>query len=440
MNTGILKKVYIAFGRIANKIPYSFVPKVGSIYCSAQKDIEIFEKSKNKEELIFKKVHAIVEYAIKNIKFYQDFYKEKGFDIEDLKSFDDIVKIPVVTKENLMNCPIDDRSCAIKFKYLANTGGSTGKPLSFYKTRDLQVKEMAYYHYAWQKLGYRKSDLRLQFVGRLATHGEIIYDITKNELKVDVYTPFESILKQIADVKGVKYLQGYPSVIYEFALFCEQNRILFEKSGLNVSLKGIFLNSEYPYPLYRMKIEQVFGVNTIAGYGHTEGGALAFDIGNHLYEVFQSYGYVEPLKMEDGIHLLCTTYDNFASPLIRYDTNDLMDEVEMKGGILRSFKMTNGGRNGQYIEDKNGKKISLTGLIFGKHHQLFKYCSQLQISQSEKGKATIYYVPIIEIPSNVTPIELFDSSNTDVDFSFKKVPEPIKTKAGKVLLLVKEIM
>lgn len=165
---------------------------------------------------------------------------------------------------------------------------------------------------------------------------------------------------------------------------------------------------------------------------------MGMDFGSGEYEVQQSYGYSESIEMNDGIHLIGTSYDNIASPMIRYDTNDLMDEVIIEDGILKKIKMTNGGRNGQYVIDNEGKKISLTGLIFGKHHDLFKYCSQLQISQSENGKATIYYVPILELPKNFEPANMFDDSGINIEFYFKEISEPIRTKAGKVLLLVKE--
>jgi phenylacetate-CoA ligase len=101
--------------------------------------------------------------------------------------------------------------------------------------------------------------------------------------------------------------------------------------------------------------------------------------------------------------------------------------------------MTTGGRIGQYVEDKDGKKLSLTGLIFGKHHDLFDYCSQLQVSQKNRGEIIIYYVPIRELPSNIPPSQLFDSAGLKLDISFKKIDQPIKTTSGKVLLLVDEL-
>ena len=104
--------------------------------------------------------------------------------------------------------------------------------------------------------------------------------------------------------------------------------------------------------------------------------------------------------------------------------------------ILQSFDMSSGGRSGQYLEDAKGNRVSLTGLIFGKHHALFNYCSQLQISQNVKGEAVVYYVPITKLPKDFNPAEHFDADDVDMTFSFVSIPEPIRTKAGKVLLKV----
>ena len=48
------------------------------------------------------------------------------------------------------------------------------------------------------------------------------------------------------------------------------------------------------------------------------------------------------------------------------------------------------GRSGDFFEDRNGKKIPLTALIFGRHHKAFDLADYIQIGQSEPGKATLY--------------------------------------------------
>jgi phenylacetate-CoA ligase len=253
----------------------------------------------------------------------------------------------------------------------------------------------------------------------------------------NIYMPFDKLIDELSKIgSDIKFIQGYPSVLYELAIYLERNQELFIKSGLKDNIKGVFLNSEYPYPKYRKKIEEVLRCKTLASYGHTEGCILAFDFGENIYEVNQSYGYAEVKEINGEKHLIGTSYDNLSSPFIRYDTGDIVDNSIVEAGILKSFKMTDGGRSGQYIYDKNGKRISLTGLIFGKHHALFNYCSQIQVAQSDKGRAIIYYVANKDSFVGKPAKELFDSNDIDIDFDFIRIDEPLRTKTGKVLLLI----
>ena len=138
-----------------------------------------------------------------------------------------------------------------------------------------------------------------------------------------------------------------------------------------------------------------------------------------------TYGLAE---VEDG-HLLGTSYHNFDMPLIRYDTGDLVEEVD--GG----FKIKE-GRNGDFIEDKNGKKIPLTALIFGRHHKAFDVADYVQIAQTEPGKATLVVSGSQNVLVGKPMSELFDLTNVAIDFDMELVDKPIRTAAGKLKLKV----
>ena len=70
---------------------------------------------------------------------------------------------------------------------------------------------------------------------------------------------------------------------------------------LSVNLKGAFLGSEYPHKQYREVIEDVFDIDTISWYGHTERAVLAYEKHEQfVYEPFLSYGFSEAIKNEEG--------------------------------------------------------------------------------------------------------------------------------------------
>lgn len=433
-----MKPIVVRFGALVSHVPYALLPGIGGVYNNYLRQIKAYEKAEDKQDWIFRKTYRIVEYAISHIPFYKEFYARKGFSLNQLRTFEDIIKIPIVTKKDLMAVPIGERSAKSGHCYVANTGGSTGVPLSFYKTKSLQIKETVFHNRGKSVLGYVQSDIRLYFIGRSKSN-VLSYDLTRNRLLANIYIPFEQVLKEIASISKsarISYIQGYPSVLYEFALYVEAHPQQYAESGLEGRIKGVFFNSEYPYPEYRKKIEDVFRAKSVASYGHTEGCVVAFDNDGLSYQVEQSYGYAEAVQIDGERHLVGTCYDNFISPFIRYDTGDIIDDALAENGILRAFKMMDGGRSGQYIFDKNEKRISLTGLIFGRHHDLFNYCSQIQISQDKHGEATVYYVAGRDALDEKQAHALFDTSDIDMDFSFIRIEKPVRTQSGKALLLV----
>src|SRR5690606_33596347 len=143
--------------------------------------------------------------------------------------------------------------------------------------------------------------------------------------------------------------------------------------------------SELPSPLLRETVEKLLGCSSVSWYGHTERAILAYEKeGSATYYPFFTYGFAEAL---DEGRLVCTSYYNRASPLIRYDTGDRVDPV-VNDGLLDKFKISN-GREGDFIIDKLGNKIFLTGLIFGRHHELFESARHIQIYQPATGIAEV---------------------------------------------------
>jgi phenylacetate-CoA ligase len=193
------------------------------------------------------------------------------------------------------------------------------------------------------------------------------------------------------------------------------------------------LCSEFPDDKKRKVIEEIFQVKSFAFYGHAEGCVMAYEIDINHYLPVHSYGYAEVIT-KDGIkQLVGTSYCNVATPFIRYNTEDEVESEDRQDDLLTSFSIK-GGRSSEYVLDKNGKKIPLTGLIAGRHHKLFDVCSSIQVKQDVAGYATIYYVT----NNDIAHVEsLFDSSNVDIKFHFIEIEQPIRTISGKVKLLIK---
>ncbi len=430
----------IWLGLLLNKIPYNKRPGIGELYEKQSKLINSFKtfSSKEKEEYIINQFVRIFTHAYNNIPFYNDLYTKHGIEPGDIKSISDIKRVPVITKSDLRKYELEDRSFKVKNRLLVNTGGSSGNPFSFYMDPLRYGNEWAHIHNMWSVYGYKPSDLKLGFGGRAKVNNKITYDFARNSLIYDIYGDESKQAKELVEIQRrykIKYLHGYPSAIYEFAIHCETDNKLL--TLLRENLKAVFLSSETPLPHYRSKIENVFGVPCQPFYGHTETCVMAIEEEKNIYSAYQTYGFAESIKYHDKYHLIGTSYFNFASPLIRYDTEDLIEPLRSGEAILSQFQIKE-GRIGDYILDKNGKKIPLTGLIFGRHHELFNFSDHIQVFQDDPGKAIILFVPNKHIDMNDVH-KLFDSDNVEIEFSFKKINYPILTSSGKVNLKVNSI-
>lgn len=389
------------------------------------------------QESIFNEVKGLIIHAENNIEFYKVFYKNNNFNSEMLKTFNDLQKIPILTKADLQQVEFDDRITDINAGIITNTGGTSGQPLKLMLDNSAYAREWGHMHTIWDKLDYKTSCIKLTLRGMNLGDKPLNYNFIHNEFQVNAYCKFEEVVsaldKTLQHYK-IEYLHGYPSGIYEFIKQLEQsNPDVFCK--LTKNLKGVFFGSEYPAPIYRVYIEKALDVPTISWYGHSEMAVLAYEKEQaFVYHPFQSYGFTESVDIDGKQHLVGTTIHNTVGPLIRYDTGDIIEPLTYENGLLASFKVSE-GRTGEFVIDNSGRNISLTALIFGRHHELFSQADFIQVKQDAVGILTVY---VTTLDPNLDCENLFDSEGIDMKINFKIVNKPFKTKAGKVPLIVKD--
>lgn len=436
-----VEKLPVPISRWVHLVPFCF--RLGGVYTKTRSDIRRFGKlcSDSQKAQIFKKVHSIVQYTFHHNEFYRNFCIAKEFHPNQLRAFSDIQKIPIIRKADFRSSELRCRTVQQRGALLINTGGTSGEPLEFYIDRHAFAREWAHMHHIWRQLGYKPSHLKLTFRGKNLGDKVIRYNPIHNEYLVNAYTDLTKTadaIYHLALKRPIFFLHGYPSSIYRFAEYCVRERKALAEL-LTRSLKGILFASEFPAPVYRRLIEQVFSVPTVSWYGHSEMAVLAYERQQpFVYEPFQTYGYCEavPTKCGNSFRLIGTSYNNTASPFIRYDTGDLV-RPNFKEGMLRSFEIAE-GRIGDFISDEKGNQISLTALIFGRHHPIFSKARFIQVCQEKPGEATI----LLNLRNGLSEADIdwkreFDSSSININLTFRAITEPVKTATGKIPLLVK---
>jgi len=420
---GLVEAIPYPIGRLLALVPFSV--RFGSTYkrekyaCGRLTTADVDECQRYEVA----KFREIFEYARKKFPCYRDLYSRAGILDLKIESMSDIKKVPVIDKQWTRR-----HFGEFKGAYCLNTGGSSGEPTAFWMDRGCWAREWAHMHTIWEKLGYRYTDLKLAIRGKNLGKRPFAYNPVHNEYIINTYLNVKDYAPQLRTLfaaRRPKWFHGYPSSIYQFILECEQAFGVGHTRQLFGGVVGLLLSSEYPHPHMVKKFED-YGLKWISWYGHSEMAVLAWADRDMTYHPFPTYGLAEV----EGGHLLGTSYHNFDMPLIRYDTGDLVEEV------ADGFKIKE-GRSGDFVEDRQGKKIPLTALVFGRHHKAFDIAEHIQIGQAEPGKATIYVTLPASVPaSGLDLVALFDLSGVDIDFDVKVLQAPVRTAMGKLKLKI----
>ena len=79
----------------------------------------------------------LLAYAKENCVYYEETFRARGFDPQEIQSASDISVLPILTKDIIRDKGKDLKSKALDGKlWEKSTGGSTGQPLHFYYTKE----------------------------------------------------------------------------------------------------------------------------------------------------------------------------------------------------------------------------------------------------------------------------------------------------------------
>ena len=385
---------------------------------------------KELERYIITNFNKIFQYS-KNFLLYKNKYKKSGVLNLDVKSLDDIKRIPILYRNEI-------RESISEFNgyFFHKTGGTSGKSLPLFLDKNAWAREWAHFHKIWNKADYNFKDVKFTFKYQKSKDKFIKYDFRHNEFIINSYNKPTDYINEFFDIlirRNIKYFHGYPSAIYDFLKEIDGEISKNQKLIIKQQIRCCFLSSEMPLPHITSYLKKEWNMDFLAWYGHSEVCILAASEINELdYFPLHTYGYVE---VEDNM-LLGTSYHNFDMPLIRYNTDDLVEPKTYSNGILKSFNVKE-GRIFDFIYDKNNVKIPATALLRKEHHEIFKYIDYIQVFQERNGYATILVSQNKFSKIDASTLMNFDDIN--IDFNYIYLDQPIRTISGKVPLRIQKL-
>jgi phenylacetate-CoA ligase len=385
------------------------------------------------------RLQRLLVHVVTEVPFYRWFYERARYDVRSLRTLDDWSEVPVVTKQDLQNHALEHRCAKGVVGNPANTGGTSGTPLAFMLEASATTVEWAHMHHIWAAHGYHISQMKLRIGGTYFPHdAPFAYHPRHNEYIVNANCPMPEVAQAVLALSAsrpFRWVHGYPSLVAEFA------REVAQYGGplahrFVAHLRGALLGSEFPVPVYRDSIAAHLTSNIVSWYGHSEMALLARETAEGTYQSLPTYGYAEALACADsqGERLVCTALHNRVHPFIRYDTGDRVSPVSRQAGSL-AFRIQE-GRVGDFVQDRSGRKLSLTSIIFGRHHSAFNELHHLQVRQTTPGHVTLLVVPEAKAVDVGSLAMGFDFAGLDLTFDVQVVDKPVRTAAGKLKLKV----
>ena len=98
------------------------------------------------EDLRDRRVRATVSYAAEHVPFYRDFFRDEGIDPGDIRTADDLTRLPLVGRDEVLPEAREFRSVApgARDGIELQSSGTTGVPLRVYHDRRSVLRNVAY--------------------------------------------------------------------------------------------------------------------------------------------------------------------------------------------------------------------------------------------------------------------------------------------------------
>jgi phenylacetate-CoA ligase len=340
------------------------------------------------------KLMKVLQHAVRQSPYYRDL--NISFD-ENPVTF--LKRFPILTKQILRQ--ETDRLLTMPVHGLSRecSSGTSGFQSIVYWTKQEQSQHRATQLLWWEWAGLRMGDPILQT--GITPNRKLIKGIKDKLLNTYYLQAFshseEEVKKAFHWVKGKKdpVLAGYASSLYVLAQFAE-------KMGEQIRFKTAISWGDKLFPHYRRQIERVFGTKVHETYGSAEGlmmgGQKDLD---HMYLMNQNV-YFELLD-DDGNevpegemgHVVVTSLNAFAMPLIRYRIGDLAkllpkEQYPSKRSLDYPIIEKVIGRDTDLVRTPGGKMLvvhSFTGIF-----EHIPEISQFRITQEKLSGITIEFV------------------------------------------------
>jgi phenylacetate-CoA ligase len=374
----------------------------------------------------FKKLKAVIKHAYNYVPYYHKVFSSVGVKPDDIKSFEDLRKLPIVSKQDIKKHYQEFITRGIDVTKLRSqtTSGSTGTPLKIISDPYFSPGSS---RYPFFECGVKLSDnfvtiwQRAESINWGPKYVRLWGDIS--ETIVPLF-PEEKLIRVLKQIKP-DVLLTFPSVLLSLSRY--------DLDGINPRL--IFTQGEMVTSHIREVVKKKFNLDLFETYGSVEFGNMAFECKEHFalhirtdnvyMELLDESG--DPVSTGERGEIVVTGLHKYVMPLIRYRIGDLGVLTDERCPCGRSWPLLKSieGRSNDLVVLPSGRKISWLYLIRCFYDPEFlrnPFCiSQYQLVQERTNQIIFKIVK----GSNFNP-ELIERIKKNIEDYFAKQGENLE--------------
>ncbi|HEY55159.1 MAG TPA: phenylacetate--CoA ligase [Dehalococcoidia bacterium] len=387
------------------------------------------------QQLQLKKFKNILKWAYENSPFYQRLYKEAGLEPGDIKTLDDIGKVPKTEKSmlreaqgrepypygSILSVPLE------QVTEYRQTSGTTGQPVYHPETWQDWEWSAESWAYALYAHGYRDYDrvflpfgysINIAFwAGHYAAEKIGCEVVPGGVLNTEARLLKMQELRTTALMATPTYILGMADTARK-KLGIDPARDLYIRKITAAGEPGACI------PATKKRMEEMWGAKVYDQVGATEIGHWGFECqaqaGLHVLEAFHLVE-IEDIESGQAItepgrrgKLVITTFDRFAHPCIRFDSKDISEWSPDQCQCERTFRLLKGGVVGRADDITKVKGVllapsSIEEVVRG----IPELGDEYEVIVTKKGDIDVITLKVEPVPGQENNAEAIKSKLTD---------------------------
>jgi phenylacetate-CoA ligase len=365
------------------------------------------------------RLRKLIHHAYNDVPYYRELFDKAGVRPADIRAPGDLIHIPVTTKAALQSLPAEatlPRGLDPNTLVQERTSGSTGRPFDIRHTQRDRIHKSAVYMRMYLQVGLRLTDQQacvteergqhthrhwLKALEAFLTEGRgqhgrrrWPWSLIGRRTFVPVFDSVDSQLDQLGRIQP-DFLLGFPSALRPIA------EAVKERDEHRIRPRVVCTSAEVLNREASQVIESAFGVPVLNLYSSMEFGNIAWQCPHGSAMHINADSLIVEVVRQDGTKadpgeigtLVCTDFDSYAMPFIRYAVGDLGTLTDVPCACGSAFP-TMGPVEGRIVDRlRRPDGIVVSPYEFTCSLELVPGIAQYQVIQKTAGQFTVRVVP-----------------------------------------------